>query len=132
MTSDTSSITVKSEILQDLRGVEHIQQNIGVRKSGRVWKEQKKPMRISSMGVGQKSWEKKKEERIAMNVLKSKERELKKEKENEKKKKVEERKEREALKAEKEKYDNIAKKMHAKVCSIFKFLFFLLKIFIIY
>lgn len=96
------------------------QKNLGLVKSGRVWKEtNKKPLRINAIGLGRKSWEKKKEERLALEAFKAKNRELKQEKEDERKRKVEERKERLKQKEEKERYDMLAKKMHAKVSSYF-------------
>lgn len=89
---------------------------LGIVKSGRVWKDvNKKPLRINALGVVRKSWERKKEERLALEAFKNKAKELKQEKEDERKRKVEERKERLKQKEEKERYDMLAKKMHAKV-----------------
>lgn len=89
---------------------------LGIMKSGRVWKETKKPLRVNALGMGKKSWERKKEERLSLQAFKAKSAELKQEKEDERKQKANERKERQKQREEKERYDMLAKKMHAKVC----------------
>lgn len=70
---------------QELPSREQIQKSIGVRKGGKVWKETKKPLRIKAVGIRHKSWEKKMQERLALQGFKEKAKELKEEKEQEKK-----------------------------------------------
>lgn len=95
---ETSPITVQEESKSELNGAEgttradedtithdKIQQTIGTRKGGKVWKETKKPLRIKSVGVRAKSWDKKVEERQALQGFKNKAKELKEEKEQERK-----------------------------------------------
>lgn len=95
------------------------------RKSGRVWREQKQPLRISALGAGRKTWAQKQEQRVAEAAFKAKAQELKDEKEGEKRRRVEERKLREETKKEKERYELLAKTMHAKVCLDLIFLWLL-------
>lgn len=64
---------------------EKVQQTIGTRKGGKIWKETKKPLRMKSVGVRQKSWDKKMQERLALQGFKEKAKELKEEKDQEKK-----------------------------------------------
>lgn len=61
--------------------------DLGVRKSGRVWKAQKTPLRIRAVGVSKRDteWDRKRRERLALRAFKEKARELKEEKEAERK-----------------------------------------------
>lgn len=113
--------------------------DLGVRKSGRVWKAQKTPLRIRAVGLSKRdtAWERKRREQLALKAFKEKARELKEEKEAERKvcvicyivlflelltspfflqRVIEARKAHKLAKEEKERYELLAKKMHAKVC----------------
>lgn len=61
--------------------------DLGVRKSGRVWKSQKTPLRIRAVGVSKRdtAWDRKRREQLALKAFKDKARELKEEKEAERK-----------------------------------------------
>ena len=60
--------------------------DLGIVKSGRVWKEGKKPLRVRSLGISKTStWEKRQKDRLALKGFKEKARELKEEKEQERK-----------------------------------------------
>ncbi|KAF5094827.1 hypothetical protein D0Z00_003370 [Geotrichum galactomycetum] len=61
--------------------------DFGVRKSGRVWKAQKTPLRIRAVGVSKRdtAWDRKRREQLALKAFKEKARELKEEKEAERK-----------------------------------------------
>lgn len=90
--------------------------DLGVRKSGRVWKAQKTPLRIRAVGLSKRdtAWERKRREQLALKAFKEKARELKEEKEAERKRVIEARKAHKLAKEEKERYELLAKKMHAK------------------
>ncbi|CDO53503.1 similar to Saccharomyces cerevisiae YGL029W CGR1 Protein involved in nucleolar integrity and processing of the pre-rRNA for the 60S ribosome subunit [Geotrichum candidum] len=89
--------------------------DLGIVKSGRVWKEGKKPLRVRSLGISKTStWEKRQKDRLALKGFKEKARELKEEKEQERKRVIEARKAHKLAKEEKERYELLAKKMHAK------------------
>ncbi|CDR37004.1 CYFA0S01e06348g1_1 [Cyberlindnera fabianii] len=85
----------------------------GSRVSGKGWKVQKNAFRVKSLGVGSK-WAKKQEQRLKDQQVKAKLKELKQEKEDEKKARIDAMKERREKKAEKERYEMMAAKMHAK------------------
>lgn len=78
------------------------------------WKEVKKPLRVKAIGVSKSSWDKKREKDLALKAIKAKERELKEEKETERKERIEQIKARREAKAERERYELMAAKMHAK------------------
>jgi hypothetical protein len=61
--------------------------DLGLRKSGRVWKAQKTPLRIRAVGVSKRdtAWDRKRREQLALKAFKEKARELKEEKEAERK-----------------------------------------------
>jgi hypothetical protein len=60
--------------------------DLGLVKSGRVWKDGKKPLRIRSLGISKTStWEKRQKDRLALKAFKEKAKELKEEKEQERK-----------------------------------------------
>lgn len=64
---------------------EKLQQALGTRKGGKVWKDVKKPIRLNAVGVRSKSWEKKMQERVAQQAFKDRAKEMKEEKAAEKK-----------------------------------------------
>lgn len=83
--SDTNGVEDITKTEEDTITHDKIQETIGTRKGGKVWKQTKKPLRIKSVGVRAKSWEKKVEERQALQGFKNKAKELKEEKEQERK-----------------------------------------------
>ncbi|KAH3901750.1 Cgr1p SCDLUD_001524 [Saccharomycodes ludwigii] len=89
----------------------------GIPKSGRTWKVSKKPLNPHSQVVKNKkltSWELKKQQRSEDQQFKTKLKELKDEKENARITKIESLKHRRQIKEEKERYEMLAAKMHAK------------------
>lgn len=76
----------KEEVLSIPLEDEQNPKDLGLVKSGRVWKESKKPLRIRSVGISKAStWEKRQKDRVALKGFKEKAKELKEEKEQERK-----------------------------------------------
>ncbi|CCD26230.1 Cgr1p NDAI_0H00560 [Naumovozyma dairenensis CBS 421] len=89
----------------------------GLTVSGRSWKVSKQPFRAKSRVVKNKkltSWEIKEQKRLEDKQFKERMKALKDEKEEERKNKIEALKERREKQAEKERYERLAAKMHAK------------------
>ncbi|KAL6869624.1 rRNA-processing protein cgr1 [Amphichorda felina] len=84
---------------------------LGMRKNGKQWHEPKKAFRPTA---GLKSYEKRTQERAALAQMKAREKELKDEREQERKDKIAAIKEKRAQKEEKERYEELAAKMHKK------------------
>ncbi|KAJ9155914.1 hypothetical protein NKR19_g4301 [Coniochaeta hoffmannii] len=84
---------------------------LGMRKNGKQWHEPKKAFRP---GSGLTPYEKRAKERVAMALVKAKEKEMKEEKEAERKARIEALKAKRAAKEEKERYEKMAEKMHKK------------------
>ncbi|KAM7207687.1 rRNA-processing protein CGR1, partial [Naviculisporaceae sp. PSN 640] len=85
--------------------------NLGMRKNGKQWHEPKKAFRPAA---GLTSYEKRAKDRVAQALVKAKEKELKEEKEAERQRRITALKEKRAAKEEKERYEQIAAKMHKK------------------
>lgn len=86
----------------------------GVRVSGKQWKVAKEPLRVRAIGLKKSAWEKKKEKADAVKLAKLKEKQMKDEKEQARKEKIDMLKAKREAKAEKERYELLAQKMHAK------------------
>lgn len=87
----------------------------GSRVSGKEWKMKKDPFRVKTLGVKKlSSWEKRKEKTLQEKQYKARLNELRSEKEHEQSQKIEDLKRRREIKEEKERYERIALKMHAK------------------
>lgn len=84
---------------------------LGLRKNGKQWHAPKKAFRP---GSGLTSYEKRNKDRIALAAMKAKEKELKDEKEAAHEARVTVIRERRKAKAEKERYEMLAAKMHKK------------------
>lgn len=85
--------------------------------SGRTWKVEKQQFRVNSRVVKNKkltSWELKQEKRLVDKQFKERIKQLKDEKEEEHQKKIKNLRERREKKAENERYELLAAKMHAK------------------
>jgi rRNA-processing protein CGR1 len=80
----------------------------------KVWKEVKKPIRMGAIGVSKNAWDKKRERDMALKAVKAKERELKEEKETERRERIERIKAKHEARAERERFELMAAKMHAK------------------
>lgn len=87
---------------------------LGVRVSGKQWKTAKAPVRASAIAVPKKSWDKKLEKRLQEQRMRAKEKAMKEEKENAHKERIQKIKDRRAAKEERERYELMAKTMHAK------------------
>ncbi|KAK4136506.1 hypothetical protein BT67DRAFT_439502 [Trichocladium antarcticum] len=83
----------------------------GMRKNGKQWLPPKKAFRPTA---GLTSYEQRNKTRVAQTAMKAKEKEMKEEKETERKRRVQAIKEKQAAKAEKERYELLAAKMHKK------------------
>ncbi|VVT55825.1 uncharacterized protein SAPINGB_P004757 [Magnusiomyces paraingens] len=114
--SDNETTTVPTEAPEVYTGTSVTAQRDTpqTRKSNRTWREQKTPLRISALGVGKTAWEKRVQARTEAAAFKARVQEMKDEKEGERRRRMEERAAREAAKKEKERYAELAKKMHAK------------------
>ncbi|CCE88815.1 Piso0_001600 [Millerozyma farinosa CBS 7064] len=87
----------------------------GPRVSGKEWKTKKDPFRVKTLGVKKlSSWEKRQEKTLREKQYKARLNELKGEKESEQNQKIEDLKRRREIKEEKERYEKMAAKMHAK------------------
>ncbi|KAH6853649.1 rRNA-processing protein CGR1 [Chaetomium sp. MPI-CAGE-AT-0009] len=84
---------------------------LGMRKNGKQWHAPKKAFRPAS---GLTSYEQRAKMRVAQAATKAKEKELKEEKEAERKRRTQALVEKRAAKAEKERYELLAAKMHKK------------------
>ncbi|KAK3310181.1 rRNA-processing protein CGR1 [Chaetomium strumarium] len=84
---------------------------LGMRKNGKQWHAPKKAFRP---GSGLTSYEKRAKARVEQAATKAKEREMKEEKEAERKRRIQALKEKREAKAEKERYEQLAAKMHKK------------------
>ncbi|KFY41311.1 hypothetical protein V494_03080 [Pseudogymnoascus sp. VKM F-4513 (FW-928)] len=83
----------------------------GMRKNGKQWHSVKSAFRPKA---GNGTYEKRNAERIAMNVIKAKEKEMKEEKEAERQRKITALKDKRAAKEEKARYEKLAETMHRK------------------
>lgn len=88
--------------------------SLGIRVSGKQWKATKTPVRASAIAVSKKSWDKKLEKRLQEQRMKAKEKEMKEETDRAQKDRIQRIKDRRAAKEEKERYELMAQKMHAK------------------
>ncbi|CCE63549.1 hypothetical protein TPHA_0F00620 [Tetrapisispora phaffii CBS 4417] len=89
----------------------------GTRVSGKTWKEERTPFRVTSSVIKNKkftSWEAKQQKKLEDKQFKDRLKALKDEKEEARKTKIQALKERREKKEEKERYERLAAKMHAK------------------
>ncbi|QBM86647.1 rRNA-processing protein CGR1 [Metschnikowia aff. pulcherrima] len=87
----------------------------GTRVNGKDWKMKKDAFRLRSAGVRKlNTWKLREEKKLKDEQFKQRINSLKQEKADERKKKIDERKQRIEAIAEKERYEKIAQKMHAK------------------
>ncbi|KAK4154717.1 hypothetical protein C8A00DRAFT_32454 [Chaetomidium leptoderma] len=84
---------------------------LGMRENGKQWHAPKKAFRP---GSGLTSYEKRAKTRVAQAAMKAKEKELKEEKEAERQRRTQALKEKRAAKEEKDRYEQLAAKMHKK------------------
>ncbi|KAI1437976.1 hypothetical protein GGR50DRAFT_642438 [Xylaria sp. CBS 124048] len=83
----------------------------GMRKNGKQWHAPRKAFRP---GSGLTTYEQREKKRLALAVIKAKEKEMKEEKEAERQQRVQKIKDKRAAKEEKERYAKMAEKMHKK------------------
>ncbi|OBT66416.1 hypothetical protein VE03_04856 [Pseudogymnoascus sp. 23342-1-I1] len=83
----------------------------GIRKNGKQWHALKSAFRPKA---GNGTYEKRNAERVAMNVVKAKEKEMKEEKEAERVRRITALKDKRAAKEEKARYEKLAETMHRK------------------
>ncbi|KAK6000074.1 hypothetical protein QM012_004062 [Aureobasidium pullulans] len=91
--------------------VAKVPQVTGMRKNGKHWQDTKKPFRPTA---GQTSYAKRQAKDQALAVVKAQEKEMKEEKEAERQRRITALKEKREAKAEKERYEKMAAKMHQK------------------
>ncbi|KAI1368721.1 hypothetical protein F5Y08DRAFT_227449 [Xylaria arbuscula] len=83
----------------------------GMRKNGKQWHAPRKAFRPTA---GLTSFEQREKKRLALSVMKAKEKEMKEEKEAERQQRAQKIKDKRAAKEEKERYAKMAEKMHKK------------------
>ncbi|ANB12967.1 Cgr1p [Sugiyamaella lignohabitans] len=109
--TQTSSPQVQSDI-KDVVDAPAPSKPLGMRVSGKQWKESKKPLRTNA--VVKTAWEKKRLAQLELKAIKAKEKELKDEKQAATQARIKAIKEKKAAKEEKERYAKLSEKMHAK------------------
>ncbi|KAK0632106.1 hypothetical protein B0T14DRAFT_541581 [Immersiella caudata] len=92
-------------------GAQAPEKPLGMRKNGKQWHAPKKAFRP---GSGLTSYEQRAKLRVAQQLVKAKEKEMKDEKEEERQRRITALKEKRAAKEEKERYEKMAEKMHKK------------------
>lgn len=86
----------------------------GNRVNGKNWKMKKDAFRVKSLGVSKTLFNKRQEKKLLEDQYKARMTELKQEKEDAKQKRIDDLKRRREIKEEKERYEKMATKMHAK------------------
>ncbi|KAK9476023.1 hypothetical protein V1514DRAFT_338147 [Lipomyces japonicus] len=89
------------------------EKNLGIRKSGKQWKEIKTPQRIRSKGVSS-NWQQREKERQDRTILKAQQQQVLDEAKEERQEKIKRIKDRQQEKADKERYARLAEKMSKK------------------
>ncbi|KAK9370392.1 hypothetical protein V1509DRAFT_617639 [Lipomyces kononenkoae] len=94
--------------------VSAVTKNLGLRKSGKQWKDSKTPQRLRANGVPKGGWQKREEERQKLAAMKELEKQMTEERQEAIRERVSRIKERAEKKAENERYAKLSEKMHRK------------------